>query len=73
MIADDSQECIWHADPSSFTNLGRYQKPRCWPWSEGDDLPFERSGVDAPVHGHGPKGELSVICGFTMLLLFINF
>ncbi len=61
MIADDSQEFIWHADPASFSNLGQYQRFRCWPWSEDDDLPFRRSGVDSPAHGHGPNGELTMI------------
>lgn len=49
---------MWQADPASFVNLGREERARCWPWSEGDELPFRRTGADAPMTGNGPNGEI---------------
>ena len=45
LIADDSRSNIWRADPASFVNLGQDQRNRCWPWSDGDVLPFERQSA----------------------------
>ena len=60
LIADDSMRNIWHADPNSFVNLGRNQRNRCWPWSEGNELPFKRPKNDMPLKGHGPQGSLPI-------------
>ena len=52
---------MWRVDPLTFVNLGRTHRPRCWPWSESNVLPFERlgKGNDAPLHGPGPNGAIS--------------
>jgi len=61
LINNDSHEDnMWQADPASFVNLGRKERARCWPWSEGDELPFRRTGADAPMTGNGPNGAISV-------------
>eukprot|EP00956_Cyclotella_meneghiniana_P043075 scaffold251771_cov103-Cyclotella_meneghiniana.AAC.5 len=60
LIADDSMRNIWHAEPNSFVNLGRNQRNRCWPWSEGNELPFKRPKNDMPLKGHGPQGSLPI-------------
>ncbi|KAL7549610.1 hypothetical protein ACHAWF_012872 [Thalassiosira exigua] len=63
LVADDSMENLWRADPSSFINLGPAHRPRCWPWSDGNLLPYQRTGTDAPLLGPGPNGAISVhIC-----------
>jgi len=36
----------WTLDKESFVNLGRERRPRCWPWSNEDELPYERTGID---------------------------
>eukprot|EP01082_Thalassiosira_pseudonana_P005710 g5660.t1 g5660 contig2:1000675-1002217(-) len=37
LINNDSHEDnMWQADPASFVNLGREERARCWPWSEGE-------------------------------------
>lgn len=64
LVADDSFENLWRADPSSFVNLGRERHVRCWPWCEEDVLSFERSGVDAPFRGNGPDGKWSFEVAF---------
>lgn len=60
LVADDSMENIWRADNESFVNLGRSHRNRCWPWSEGSTLPFERPGHDLPLLGAGPNGTTDV-------------
>ncbi|KAL7538382.1 hypothetical protein ACHAXR_008516 [Thalassiosira sp. AJA248-18] len=63
LVADDSLGNLWRADPSSFLNLGPAHRPRCWPWSNESNLPYQRIGSDAPLHGSGPNGAISVhIC-----------
>lgn len=42
LVADDSKECMWRADPLSFVNLGPVHRPRCWPWSNDNALPYQR-------------------------------
>lgn len=51
---------IWRADLSSFVNLGESQRSRCWPWSDGNVLPFERPLIDLPLKGYGPNGSLPI-------------
>jgi hypothetical protein len=62
LVCDDSLENMWRLDPLSFVNLGPDHRPRCWPWSESNVLPFERlgEGNDAPLFGPGPNGAISV-------------
>ncbi|KAL7480312.1 hypothetical protein ACHAW6_006003 [Cyclotella cf. meneghiniana] len=60
LIADDSMANIWRADIESFSNLGRNHRVRCWPWSEGNTLPFERPPHDLPLIGTGPNGALPI-------------
>lgn len=60
IAADDSMENMWHVIPSSFENLGRDRRVRCWPWSGLNSLPFLRPKVDAPMRGSGPDGVISV-------------
>jgi len=61
LVCDDSLENMWRVDPLSFVNLGSNHRPRCWPWSDSDVLPFERlgEGNDAPLIGPGPNGAIS--------------
>ena len=42
LIADDSLDNMWRAEPTSFLNLGPDHRPRCWPWSNDTVLPYER-------------------------------
>ena len=42
LVADDSLEQLWRADPYSFVNLGPAHRPRCWPWSNENALPYQR-------------------------------
>eukprot|EP00804_Cyclotella_cryptica_P001516 CCRYP_003727-RC/>CCRYP_003727-RC protein AED:0.06 eAED:0.06 QI:121/1/1/1/0.5/0.4/5/2078/296 len=60
LVADDSMENIWRADTDSFINLGRSRRERCWPWAEGNTLPFERPSHDLPLRGAGPDGALPI-------------
>ena len=63
LVADDSMEHIWRVDPDSFVNMGRNQRNRNWPWSDGNDLPYQSPEKDLELKGFGPKGSLPVhIC-----------
>ena len=42
LVADDSMENVWRVDPSSFVILGAVHRPRCWPWSNANVLPYDR-------------------------------
>lgn len=57
LVADDSLENMWRADPASFVNLGPAHRPRCWPWSNDVELPYGRSGADKDLRGPGPNGK----------------
>lgn len=46
LVADDSKENVWNFKPGSLVNLGRDRYPRCWPWSNDTELPYERDGID---------------------------
>lgn len=46
LIADDSKSHYWVYKPGSLVNLGRDRFPRCWPWSDVNESPYERDGVD---------------------------
>lgn len=52
LVADDSMENLWRADPSSFVSLGPMHRPRCWPWSNDNDLPYERCVLHAMLNHH---------------------
>lgn len=39
---------IWVLKPNSFQKLELNQHPRCWPWSNDTELPYERTGSDSP-------------------------
>ena len=57
LVANDRFDNIWRLDHSSFVNLGRNCRPRCWPWSNDNVLPYPRSGKDKPLRGQGPNGK----------------
>jgi hypothetical protein len=57
---DQYDDEAWRAVPSSFVNLGRESRNRCWPWTSDEVLPYRRTGADAPVWGNGPGGALQV-------------
>ena len=58
-MADDSLENMWRVVPTSFVNMGRDHRPRCWPWSDENELPYGRNGVDKPLRGgSGPNGKM---------------
>jgi len=57
---DEYEEDAWHAIPSSFQNMGPNYRNRCWPWTDSQLLPYARTGVDAPVYGSGPSGEILI-------------
>lgn len=48
------------ADVSTFVNMGRNHRDRCWPWKKGNKLPYKRKANDMPLTGHGPNGEFVV-------------
>ena len=51
LIADDSLDNMWRADPTSFLNLGPdTHRPRCWPWSNDTVLPYERYACIVAYH-----------------------
>ena len=45
---------------STFVNMGRNHRDRCWPWKKGNKLPYKRKANDMPLTGHGPNGEFVV-------------
>lgn len=47
LALNDHKENMWIVQPNSFRNLGRCRHPRCWPWSNGNELPYEHTGVDS--------------------------
>lgn len=64
VMFNDHMENKWILKPNSFRNLGRNCRPRCWPWSNEEDLPYDYLGMDSddinqdyPVHACiGPFG-----------------
>merc|ERR1712146_796188 len=49
IVADDSKNDVWMVKSGTLRNLGPDSSyPRCWPWSEDDQLPRCRPPVDVP-------------------------
>jgi hypothetical protein len=59
---DDHLDHMWTLDVESLENLGRDVRPRCWPWSEGTELPFERCDHDHFFEYANPESQKAVMC-----------
>jgi hypothetical protein len=46
LVFNDTKNCKWVLKPDSMVNLGRERHPRCFPWSNEQELPYARDGVD---------------------------
>ena len=58
---NDAMENMWILKPETLRNLGRNHRPRCWPWSNGTELPIDRAGIDR-FHTNYDEPVLSVTC-----------
>lgn len=69
---DRYEQNLWWADVSTFVNMGRNHRDRCWPWKKGNKLPYKRKANDMPLTGHGPNGEFvsTFICQVDMQVLY---
>ena len=62
---NDAMGEYWCLKIGSLRNLGPNVKPRCWPWSKGNQLPIDRTGVDEfPISYLMPRPSSKCIGAF---------
>lgn len=44
---DDEKQNYWTFKPGSLIDLGRDVFPRYWPWTNSNESPFTRDGLDS--------------------------
>lgn len=59
--ANDSMVNLWTIVHQSFRNLGSNRHPRCWPWSNEEELPYAHDGIDH-FTPDGPNGIIVHDC-----------